>query len=344
MTYTILLTGGLGFIGSHICVELLTLGHCVVIIDNLSNSSVTVLDSIRTITGLTPAFYQLDARDPGIRIVFDNHRIDSVIHLAGLKSVNESIRCPIKYYDQNINSTLNLLQVMEKYECHDLIFSSSATVYGSANVPLTEQSIIGQGITNPYGETKFMIEKMLMSVSESDSKWNIVSLRYFNPIGAHDSGLIGENPNDIPNNLMPYIMRVAAKNNNQNSSLSDAYNKLNIFGNDYKTSDGTCSRDYIHVVDLALAHVKSLQYIQCNDNGYNYFNIGTGKGTSVLDLVNTFASVNNCILPYEFTDRRTGDLPIIYCDNSLAMNVLEWKPLKTLQDMCMDSWNYQNKN
>ncbi len=343
--YNILLTGGLGFIGSHVCVELLLHGYSnITIVDDLSNSSELVLDQIQKITYQRPKFYKLDIRDEELDSIFKDHQINVVIHLAGLKSVNESISNPIKYYDTNTGGTLNLIKCMANNNCYNLIFSSSATVYGNESSPLTELSKIGNGITNPYGETKYMIEKILMSLSQSDPKWKIVSLRYFNPVGAHESGLIGESPNGIPNNLMPYIMRVACKNNTDNE-LNCLYNEIRIFGNDYDTPDGTCIRDFIHVVDLARAHVAALCYISnINNYEYKFFNIGTGIGVSVLELVETFSKVNNVTVPYKIVGRRDGDLPVVYCDNKRAIDELGWKPEKTITDICQDAWRFQLMN
>lgn len=344
----ILITGGLGFIGSHICVELLTSGFIPIIVDNLSNSDITTLERINKITGITPLFYAVDVKSPELYNVFDSHNIDCVIHMAGLKSVNESINNPIDYYDNNINSTLNLIKCMEAHNCYNLIFSSSATVYGTESSPLTEDSKIGIGITNPYGETKFFIEKILMSLCKSNPIWNITSLRYFNPAGAHISGLIGENPKDIPNNLMPYIMRVAKKNDislSQNShNLGSEYRYLKIFGSDYNTPDGTCIRDFIHVVDLAKAHLATIHFNDSTQPKYDYFNIGTGKGVSVLEMVSTFANINGHRVPYLFTDRRHGDIDVVYCDNSKALSQLNWKPEKTIKDICKDAYNFQKMN
>ncbi len=337
--HNILLTGGLGFIGSHICIELLNNGYNAIIIDNLSNSSIEMLDKIFKITKQKPTFYQMDVQDLQLDTVFKTHNIDYVIHLAGLKAVNESIKYPIRYYDVNINSTLNLIKCMEANNCFNLVFSSSATVYGNQPSPLTEESEIGIGITNPYGETKFMIEKILLSLAIYNENWKIVSLRYFNPVGAHESGLIGESPNDIPNNLMPYIMRVTSKNNTY-TNLDDVYRELRIFGDDYNTSDGTCIRDFIHVVDLAGAHLSAIEYLP-KVNKYKFFNIGTGKGTSVLELVETFKKVNSVTLPYKIVGRRDGDLPVVYCDNTTAIKELGWKPNKRIGDMCKDSWRFQ---
>lgn len=329
---TILLTGGLGFIGSHICVELLKEDKfTVVVVDNLSNSSRYVIDRIFQITGRNPVFYELDVCDSKLEDIFLNHKIDSVIHLAGLKAVNESIHLPIKYYDVNLCATINLIKCMEQAHCYNLIFSSSATVYGSSPSPLTEQSQTGIGISNPYGRSKHIIEQMLSDLCYSNPKWNVITLRYFNPIGADESGLIGEHPNNIPNNLMPYLLRV----------VHSQYSVLNIFGSDYDTEDGTCQRDFIHVTDLALAHIASLNYKPVNQN-YNYFNIGTGQPVSVLQLIHTFIKINKCKLPYKFVDRRPGDLHIVYCDNSKAIKELNWAPTRSLEDMCKDSYNFKS--
>lgn len=337
----VLLTGGLGFIGSHVCVELLNAGYDVVIVDDLSNSSVTVVDNIQKICNRRPIFYNMDVKDILFNNVFKEHDIDYVIHLAGYKAVGESVKDPIKYYDNNINSTINLIRCMEANGCHNLVFSSSATVYGDQPSPLNESSTIGSGITNPYGETKFIIEKMLMSLVKSDAKWRVVSLRYFNPVGAHESGLIGESPNDVPNNLMPFIMRVACKNNT-NMNLGSVYDELKIFGSDYTTPDGTCIRDFIHVVDLAKAHIAAINYVhKVSGNEYKCFNIGTGNGMSVMELLNTFRRVNGLIIPYKIVGRRDGDLPILYCDNTKAIQELGWSPEKTSTDICKDAWKFQ---
>lgn len=340
----VLLTGGLGFIGSHICVELLNSGHTVIIVDNLSNSSIKVLDNIEKICNKKPIFYQLDVKDPDLDVIFMDHKINYVIHLAGLKSVTQSIKNPLKYYDININTTLNLIKCMQNNNCYNLIFSSSATVYGNQNEidkAITEKESIGHFITSPYGETKYIIEMMLMSLCRSSNKWRIITLRYFNPVGAHQSGLIGESPKDKPNNLMPYIMRVAYKNN-IDCNFDNEYDELKIFGDTYETDDGTCVRDFIHVSDLAKAHLLSINYMpKIKDNEYKCFNIGLGKGISVLQLVNTFSAINKVKLPYKIVDKRQGDIAILYCDNSLAINELEWMPIKDINDMCKDSWKFQ---
>lgn len=339
--FNVLLTGGLGFIGSHICVELINNGYNAIIVDNLSNSSIDILDNIEKICNKRPLFYQMDLRDISLDNIFKNHKIDYVIHLAGHKAVAESVRDPMKYYDNNINSTINLIRCMQSNNCYNLVFSSSATVYGDQPSPLNEKSNIGINITNPYGETKYMIEKILMSLVKSNNNWKIISLRYFNPVGAHESGLIGESPNDIPNNLMPFIMRVACKNNT-NMVLDSVYDELRIFGSDYTTPDGTCIRDFIHVVDLAKAHLCAINYMpNLFDNQYKCFNIGTGKGTSVMELLNTFRKVNSLLIPYKIVNRRDGDLPILFCDNTNAVNELKWHPEKSIADICKDAWKFQ---
>jgi len=333
----VLLTGGLGFIGSHIAVRLLNNNYHIVIIDNLSNSKLSTLNSIKKITNNDNiSFYNLDLCR-NINQVFENHHISAVIHLAGLKSVSESLKNPIFYYKTNIMSTINLLETMKKYNCNNLVFSSSATVYGNQKSPLHENLDIGHGITNPYGKTKYFIEEVLKDVSKSDDKFKIISLRYFNPVGAHPSGLIGENPNGIPNNLMPYILKVAYKNN-IDASVAD-YDYLSIYGNTYETNDGTAIRDYIHVMDLANAHLLALKKID-NGDGYKFYNIGTGKGSSVLDIVKTFKEVNNVKLPYKFADKRFGDLELVYCDTHKSYEELGFSTEINLEQMCKDSWNY----
>lgn len=325
----VLLTGGLGYIGSHTAVELLNKGYNVIIIDNLSNSKREVVNYIEEITGKVIKFYEGDVCSLDIlRKIFKENKIDMVIHFAGFKAVGESCLKPILYYDNNITSTLSLLKVMEEFDCKNIVFSSSATVYGEPEeLPIKENSKLHT--SNPYGSTKLMIEMILKDLYKSDNKWNIIILRYFNPIGAHESGLLGEDPNGVPNNLMPYILRVATKE----------YDKLKIFGNDYNTHDGTGVRDYIHVVDLALGHVSSCKYILSNP-GLVIFNLGTGTGYSVLDIVNTFKRVNNIDVPYEIIERRPGDIDSCYADPSFAFDVLGWKAEKSLEDMCRDSYNY----
>lgn len=337
---TILVTGGCGYIGSHACVELLN-QYNVIVIDNFSNSSKKVIEKIEKITNNKVKLYEFDLlNEEKIDKVFNENKIDYVIHFAGLKSVSESVSNPLKYYKNNLCSTLNLIEIMEKYGCYNLIFSSSATVYGNSISPLSENSKVGIGITNPYGQTKYMIEQILEDVCKSNKNFNIISLRYFNPIGCHKSGLIGENPNDIPNNLMPYILKVAIQNNTE-YHINKKYNHLNIFGNDYDTKDGTCIRDYIHVIDLVKGHVKALNHLR---KGYHAYNLGTGQGTSVNELVDCFITINNVILPYKYIDRRDGDLETVFCNPNKAFNELGWKAELTIKDMCKDTWRFQLLN
>ena len=327
----ILVTGGLGFIGSHTCVELLNSGYEVVIVDNLSNSNIDVLDKIEKITSKRPKFYEIDVCDKErVKKVFRENKIDAVIHFAGYKAVGESVREPLKYYRNNLDSTLTLLEVMEEENCHNFVFSSSATVYGSPKeLPIKEDFPLST--TNPYGTTKLMIERILADLSKEEM--SIIVLRYFNPIGAHKSGLLGENPKGIPNNLMPYIVRVATKE----------LEMLSVFGDDYDTHDGTGVRDYIHVVDLAKGHIKALE--KCvNFKGIEYYNLGTGKGYSVLDLVKTFEKVNKVKVPYKIVDRRPGDIDACYADPSKAYKEIGFKAEYGIEDMCRDSYNYILKN
>lgn len=342
MKKTLLITGGTGFIGSHTCVELINY-YNLVVIDNLSNSKMNVINHIHSITNTNNIiFYETDLCNKcKLKEIFSIHKPYGVIHFAGLKSVNESIKNPCYYYQVNLISTLNLLEVMENNNCFNLIFSSSATVYGNGKSPFTESSETGKNITNPYGQTKYMIECILKDMCISNSKWNIISLRYFNPIGAHPSGLIGENPNDVPNNLMPYIIKVAI-NNNTKYNNGDIYNELNIFGNEYNTKDGTCERDFIHVVDLARGHLFAINKIH-SLTGYNYFNLGTGNSTSILKLINIFEKVNNVKVPYKFVKNRPGDIVISFCDPSKTYNLLNWKTELSIEDMCRDAWNFQLK-
>lgn len=333
----ILVTGGLGFIGSHAVVELLEQDYEVVIIDDLSNSSYDVLDKIETITGKRPYFYEKDVIDEdALEEIFTDHKIDAVMHFAGYKAVGESVAKPIKYYENNLVSTLHLCKKMIEHNCYKFIFSSSATVYGDPDVlPITEDCKVG-GTTNPYGTTKLMIERILADIHVAEEKFTAVILRYFNPIGAHKSGLIGEKPNGIPNNLMPYIVRVA----------SGELEILSVFGNDYDTPDGTGVRDYIHVVDLAKGHLSALQKA-LNDQGVFYYNLGTGVGYSVLDLVNSFEKVNGVNVPYKIVDRRPGDIAACYSDASKAFKELGWKAELGIEDMMRDSYNFilkQNEN
>ena len=328
----ILVTGGTGYIGSHISVELLNKGEDIIVLDNFSNSKPEVLDKIKEITGKDFKFYEIDMTDKKAldKVFFKNH-IDAVIHLAGLKAVGESVEKPIEYYSNNLISILNLLTLMKKYRCKKLVFSSSATVYGDPEkVPIPETAPLST--TNPYGTTKLMMEDILRDVAKADDTFSIAILRYFNPIGAHESGLIGENPEGIPNNLMPYITSVA----------SGKLEVLNVFGNDYPTKDGTGVRDFIHVVDLAKGHLKALEKIE-NETGLFVYNLGTGTGYSVLDLVKTFEKVNNVTINYKITDRRPGDIAECYADPSKAAKELHWVATKDLEDMCRDSWNFIKK-
>lgn len=330
----ILVTGGAGYIGSHTVIELLSNGYEVVIVDNLCNSKITVLDRIEMISGVRVKFYEIDCCDKEkMRTIFENEKIDGVIHFAGLKAVGESCQVPLKYYRNNIDSTISLLELMIEYKINNFIFSSSATVYGTPKVvPITEDTPIG-GTTNPYGTTKLIIEGILQDLHKVHPEMNICLLRYFNPIGAHKSGLIGEDPNGIPNNLMPYITQVAIGKREY----------LGVFGNDYNTVDGTGVRDYIHVVDLALGHVKALEKMN-KDDGLFIYNLGTGKGTSVLEMVNAFETANNIKVNYKIMPRRSGDVDECYADCSKANKELNWKAQYTVKDACKDSWNWQSKN
>ncbi len=329
----ILVTGGTGFIGSHTCVELLNNNYNVIIIDNLSNSSIEVLEKIEKITSKKPKFYKIDLCDKEkVKEIFNENKIDAVIHFAGYKAVGESVSNPLKYYRNNLDSTLTLLEVMKEVNCHNLIFSSSATVYGTPKeLPIKEDFPLST--TNPYGTTKLMIERILKDISISDKEISIIILRYFNPIGSHKSGLLGENPSGIPNNLMPYIVRVATKE----------LPFLNVFGNDYDTHDGTGVRDYIHVVDLAKGHIKALEK-SINFKGIEYYNLGTGTGYSVLELVKTFEKVNNVKIPYKIVNRRPGDIAACFADPTKAYKELGFKAEYGIEDMCKDSYNYILKN
>lgn len=327
----VLVTGGLGFIGSHTALELIQNNYEVIIIDNLYNSEIEVKDKIKEITGVEPKVYIKDLLNKKeIENIFEENKIDSVIHFAGYKAVGESCREPLKYYHNNLMSTINLLEVMKKYDVKKFVFSSSATVYGNPGVKKYSESLGRGKTTNPYGTTKAMIEQILEDLYKSDNSWNIGILRYFNPIGAHSSGLIGEKPVGIPNNLMPYILKVA----------KGELKCLNVFGNDYNTHDGTGVRDYIHVVDLGKGHVKVLEKLEKSKSGIFTYNFGSEKGYSVLDLVKTFEKVNNIKINYKIAERRPGDLDEYYADSSKAKNELGWKTEKTLEDMCIDSWNF----
>ena len=327
----ILVTGGLGFIGSHTVVELANSNFEVVIADNLYNSKEEVLGKIESITGKKFKLYKYDLTDKTkVEEIFEKEKIDGVIHFAGYKAVGESVREPLMYYQNNLISSINLLEVMKTHNVKKFVFSSSATVYGDNGYTKYVESMGRGETTSPYGTTKAMIEKILEDLHYSDNSWNITLLRYFNPVGAHESGLIGEEPNGIPNNLMPYVMKVA----------SGKLEQLSIFGNDYPTVDGTGVRDYIHVVDLAKGHVKALENAP---DGLNVYNLGLGKGVSVLELVTTFEKVNNIKVNYKIVDRRPGDLPEYYADASKAFEELGWKTEKTIEDICRDSWNYERK-
>ena len=330
---SILVTGGAGFIGSHTAVELLEAGEDIVIVDNFINSKPEVLEKIKKIANKDFKFYELDLLDrKSLETVFEENNIEVVIHFAGLKAVGESVEKPVEYYHNNITGTLILLDLMKKYNCKKIVFSSSATVYGSPKmVPIREDFPLST--TNPYGSTKLMIEQILSDVCNSNKEFSAIILRYFNPIGAHKSGLIGEEPNGIPNNLMPYIAKVA----------SGKLEKLNVFGNDYPTKDGTGVRDYIHVVDLAKGHVKALNKSR-NSVGAIPYNLGTGKGYSVLEIVKTFEETNKIKVNYEIAPRRSGDIAECYADPSKAKKELDWIAEKTLEDMCRDAWNYASNN
>ena len=330
----VLVTGGAGYIGSHTCLELLENGYGVIVIDNLCNSNPESLNRVETLTGKKITFYEGDVRDEALlKKIFAAHDIGCVIHFAGLKAVGESVAKPWEYYDNNLNSTLVLTKVMKEVGMKNIIFSSSATVYTADNeMPLRETSRTGH-CTNPYGWTKYMTEQILSGMSNADPEWGIVLLRYFNPIGAHKSGLIGEDPRGIPNNLMPYITQVAIGRRDH----------LSVFGNDYDTPDGTGVRDYIHVVDLAKGHVAAVKYAAEN-LGCEVFNLGTGTGYSVLDMVKAFEKANGVAVPYQIVDRRPGDLPTCYADPAKSAAVLGWKAEKNLEDMCRDSWRWQSQN
>ena len=330
---SILLTGGLGYIGSHTAVELLNRNKDIIIVDNLSNSKIEVVDKIKKITNKDFKFIKTDLVDySATEEIFKNNKIDAIVHFAGFKAVGESVEKPIMYYENNLISTLNLLKCMQKFGVNNLVFSSSATVYGvNQEMPLKED--FPTGATNPYGRTKLFIEEILKDASHSNPNLNVAILRYFNPIGAHESGLIGEDPNGIPNNLMPYITKVATKK----------LDKLKIFGNDYPTKDGTGVRDYIHVCDLALGHVLALEKLNENPKVF-ICNLGTGNGYSVLEIVNTFNKVNGDLVNYVFTERRAGDIAICYADTTKAKNELNFVATHTLEDMCKSSYDYEKNN
>lgn len=330
----ILVTGGAGYIGSHTCVELLESGYDVVVVDNLCNSSKEALNRVEQITGKKVKFYEIDIADrEAMSRVFEENDIFAVIHFAGLKAVGESVQKPLEYYKNNISGTLEMCQVMREHNVKNIIFSSSATVYGDPEtVPITEECPKGQ-CTNPYGWTKSMLEQILTDIQKADPEWNVILLRYFNPIGAHKSGLMGEDPNGIPNNLMPYVMKVAI----------GQLPHVNVFGNDYPTPDGTGVRDYIHVVDLAVGHVKAIKKIEENP-GVKIYNLGTGIGYSVLDVINNVSKAVGKDIPYVITERRAGDIAECYSDATLAKEELGWEAENGIEEMCEDSWNWQQKN
>ena len=330
---TILVTGGAGYIGSHTSVELLNAGYEVIIADNFCNSSSESLNRITQLTGKKPVFYEIDVRDAvSLQTIFKNHDIKSVIHFAGLKAVGESTRLPLKYYQNNIAATLTLCEIMQQAGVFDLVFSSSATVYGDPHaVPINESFPLSA--TNPYGRSKLMVEEILRDVAKADPRWGIVLLRYFNPVGAHSSGSMGEDPNGIPNNLLPFISQVAIGRLPQ----------LSVFGNDYPTPDGTGVRDYIHVVDLAIGHIKAIERIK-RERGVLTYNLGTGQGYSVLEMIQAFEKASGKQIAYQIVDRRPGDIAECWADPAYAANDLDWKAERTLQDMMQDTWNWQSNN
>ncbi|MGI6612101.1 MAG: UDP-glucose 4-epimerase GalE [Candidatus Nanosyncoccaceae bacterium] len=330
MIKEILVTGGAGYIGSHTVVELIETGFEPIVVDNLSNSSANVIDRIGQITGKKPIFYKIDVcNQTKLAEIFTKHNFDAVIHFAGLKAVGESVEKPLSYYRNNIDSSLSLFETMLKFDVRKLIFSSSATVYGDGEVPFSEDDPTGVGITNPYGQTKFMIEQIMKDLCIAEPSFQAVALRYFNPIGAHPSGLIGEDPKGIPNNLLPYVLKVAA------GELPE----VRVFGNDYDTPDGTGVRDYIHVIDLAQGHLAALKHIQ---SGFTAINLGTGHGTSVLELIKATELASNKTIPYTITKRRAGDLATIYANVDKAKKVLGWQTHRDINEACRDSWKWQN--
>ena len=331
----ILLTGGSGYIGSHTAVELLNKGKELVIIDDFSNSNEKALDGIKKITGKDFKFYKIDYKNrKELEKVFEENKIESVINFAGFKAVGESVKKPLEYYYNNVTGAIILLQTMTKYGVKKFVFSSSATIYGKQDSVKYVETMERKTASSPYGTTKIMIEQILEDIYKADPTWKISILRYFNPVGAHSSGLLGENPNGIPNNLMPFVQKVAI----------GELKELTIFGNDYNTPDGTCKRDYLHVVDLALGHVRALEKLEESENGVYYYNLGTGNPVSVKEIVETFIRVNNVDVPHKFGPRRAGDLDEFYADPSKAEKELGWKATRTIEDMCRDSWNYIQKN
>ena len=328
----ILVTGGAGYIGSHTCVELINAGYQVVVIDNLCNSKASVLERVAAITGATIPFIQTDLRNRrAIERIFEQYNFDAVMHFAGLKAVGESVTKPLDYYDNNVEGSLVLFQVMAKHYVTNLVFSSSATVYGDpATVPIQEDFPLAA--TNPYGRSKLMIEEMLRDLAHSDPAWRVALLRYFNPAGAHESGLIGEDPNDIPNNLFPYVAQVA----------SGRRDLLSVYGDDYPTDDGTGVRDYIHVVDLAIGHVKTLEKLLGSEAGVQVYNLGTGCGSSVLQMIQAFERASGRRVPYQVVARRPGDIAVCYADASLAQRELGWRAERSIEQMCIDTWRWQS--
>lgn len=334
MSQTLLLTGGTGYIGSHAAVVFIEAGYQVVLLDNLCNSSLTTLDKIEKITGVKPRFYEGDIRDKNfLETVFINESIDAVIHFAGLKAVGESCEKPFLYHENNTAGSMTLFEVMEKHSCRSIVFSSSATVYRQDNIPpFTESSLLGT--TNPYGTSKLIVEQLLTDFAHH-ANWKVINLRYFNPIGAHPSWLIGEKPNGVPNNLLPYIMDVA----------SGKRERVSVHGDDYSTIDGTGMRDYIHVVDLALAHVQAITHLSSiSDSFVDVFNIGTGKGTSVLEMIEYTKKVSGVVVPYVIGPKRTGDIASVYCDANKAERILSWKATRSVEEGVKDSWNFVSKN
>ena len=331
----ILVTGGAGYIGTHTCVELLNKGEEVVVLDNFSNSNPQALENVKKITGKDLKFYQGDMIDRNIlEKIFTENEIEAVIDFAAYKAVGESVQKPVEYYTNNVSTVLVLLDEMKKHNVKTLVFSSSATVYGDPEVvPITEECKVG-GTTNPYGTSKLMVEQILKDLYKSDNEWNIAILRYFNPVGAHESGLIGEDPKGVPANLMPYIQKVAA----------GKLKELSVFGNDYDTKDGTGVRDYIHVVDLAIGHIKALDKLRKDKAGMHIYNLGTGVGYSVLDMVNAFEKANNIKVPYKIAPRRAGDIAMCYSDPKKAKEELGFEATRTLEDMCRDSWNFERNH
>ncbi|MEX2477345.1 MAG: UDP-glucose 4-epimerase GalE [Gracilimonas sp.] len=330
---TVLVTGGAGYIGSHTVLELLNEGHEVIVVDNLSNSSEKAVTRVKQITGKELTFYEQDLLDKkALNSIFEDHKIDSVIHFAGYKAVGESVAKPLMYYENNLGSTLYLCELMKKHGVKNIVFSSSATVYGDPHkVPITEDFPLSA--TNPYGRTKLFIEYILKDLYVADESWNIALLRYFNPVGAHESGLIGEDPNDIPNNLMPYVSQVAV----------GKLKELSVFGNDYPTHDGTGVRDYIHVVDLAVGHLKALEKLETKP-GLVVYNLGTGNGSSVLDMINAFEKASGKKVPYKIAPRRPGDIAACYADPSKAEKELGWTAKRGIEEMCEDTWRWQSQN